>query len=55
MDKINFSSDKVSLSGPRVDGTYRVTFDVGEYELENIKDLVTVRDTALYVTVERLM
>ena len=48
---VSFQSDKVLLSGPKVDGSYRVTFEVGEYELGNIRDLVTVRDTTLFITV----
>jgi len=46
-----FPSDKVLISGPRVDGSYRVTFEVGEYGLEEIKPLISVRDRLMQVTV----
>jgi len=49
---INFKSDKVLLRGPRVDGTYVVSFEVGEYELENIKDLITARDCILDIKIK---
>lgn len=48
---IAFIADKVLLSGPRVDGSYRVTFEVGEYGLESLRDLITVRDSVMDVTV----
>jgi len=49
---IEFKADKVSLSGPKIDGSYKVSFDVGEYQLENIKDLVTIKDCVLSIKVE---
>ncbi len=49
---INFKADKVLLRGPKVDGTYVVSFEVGEYELEKIKDLITTRDCVLDIQVK---
>jgi len=48
---INFVADRVKISGPRVDGNFTITFDVGEYQYDNIKDIPKLNDDVLYVTV----
>ncbi len=53
-NKIEFNSDRVSIKGPKVDNSYTVSFIVGEYQLKNIKDLITVIDKNLKVNVEIL-
>lgn len=35
---INFIADKLKISGPRIDGTYTITLEVGEYMYDEIKD-----------------
>jgi hypothetical protein len=51
--KIKFESDQVKVkSGHRVDGSGEVTFMIGEYQLQNIVGLVTVKDQLLRITVE---
>ncbi|MEM3077606.1 MAG: hypothetical protein QXW38_08335 [Candidatus Nitrosotenuis sp.] len=50
--KVKFQSDKVYIRGPKVDGSYQVAFEIGEYQRPNIKDLVTVQDKVLNITVE---
>ena len=40
MPKIIFLSDKVKVNGPRVDNSYSVSFDVGEYEKSKLADLL---------------
>mgnify|MGYP001606924519 CR=1 FL=1 len=52
MKQIQFEADKVSIRGPKVDNSYVVSFEVGEYQLKNIRELVGVLDTALKVRVE---
>lgn len=51
--KITFQSDQVKVkSGHKVDGSAEVTFIIGEYQVENIVDLVTIKDKLLSVSVE---
>ncbi len=53
MEKIEFGADKVSISGPSVDGGFRITFSTGEYEQDNIAELLRIpQQTALRVIVE---
>ena len=50
---IKFESDQVKVkSGHKVDGSAEVTFVIGEYQVSNIVDLVTIKDKLLRVTVE---
>ena len=52
--KIQFMSDKVSLSGPRIDGTYKVTLEVGEYERKKLAELLSLEDRKIIkVTIEQ--
>lgn len=41
-NKLTFQSDKVKVTGPKVDGGYSVTFEVGEYEQLKIAALMTL-------------
>ncbi|GEM_PF-3403055 len=51
---VEFTADKVKISGPRVDGTIAVTFDVGEYEAGKVADLLKIPpNTLLKVSVEK--
>jgi hypothetical protein len=50
---IKFVADRVSIRGPRVDGTYVVSFDVGEYEKDKLAQLIMVEDN-LIVAVDEL-
>jgi hypothetical protein len=51
--KIEFGADKVSISGPSVDGGFKITFSTGEYEQLKIAELLTIpQQTALRITVE---
>jgi len=52
MKLIKFMADKVSLNGPSVDGSYKVTFTVGEYMVKNIQELVSVFDKNIKVAVQ---
>lgn len=49
---ISFFADKVKVKTGRIDNSGIVEFEVGEYELKNIAQLVTVTDCVLKVTVE---
>ena len=37
---ITLNADKVSVTGPKVDGSYSVKFEVGEYEVANVTRLM---------------
>ena len=51
---IQFKADRVSIRGPKnTDNSFVVSFDVGEYERQSIKDLFTIEpDKILKVSVE---
>jgi hypothetical protein len=50
-DTISFIADKVKLNGPRVDGSYTVTFEVGEYMWDQIKELPKLNSETIIVGV----
>ena len=52
MKKITFMSDRVIVKTGRIDNSAQVLFSIGEYELNNIKDLVSIIDKNMRVTVE---
>ncbi len=53
MTEITFQADKVKVkSGHRIDNSGEVTFLIGEYQLSQIKDLVTVVDKPMQVIVK---
>jgi hypothetical protein len=41
--KIELVADKIKINGPRVDNTYVITLEVGEYEQEKIAQLMSIR------------
>lgn len=49
---IRFIADKVKLVGPKVDGGFTVTFEVGEYEWPKIKDLPDLNGKIIVVEVK---
>lgn len=49
--KIEFTADRVKISGPRVDGSYTVTLEVGEYAYDQIKDLPQLNNSLIHVEV----
>lgn len=46
-----FMADNLTISGPRVDGNFKVSFDVGQYQYENIKNLPLLNGKILVVAV----
>lgn len=50
---IKFNADKVKVLGPKVDGGYAITFEVGEHEQEKIGDIIKIpQQTELKITIE---
>ncbi len=49
---ITFQSDKVKIKTGKVDNSATVEFEIGEYQLSNIKELVGLVDKIYTVTVE---
>ena len=41
-EPIKFSADKVKVYGPKLDGSYTVTLEVGEYEKVNVARLLAL-------------
>lgn len=50
-EPIYFIADKVKLNGPKVDGGYSVTFEVGGYVWDQIKELPKVNGETIVVAV----
>lgn len=44
---IEFLSDKVKVNGAKVDGSYTVTFEVGEYEQDKVAELLRIKQGTL--------
>ena len=40
---VNFNSDKIKVNGPKVDGTWTLSFELGEYEQGEVAKLMTIR------------
>jgi hypothetical protein len=51
MNEIEFIADKVKIAGPKIDGSFTISFDVGEYEYEKIMNLPKLNGSAMYVSV----
>lgn len=52
MKSIELNADKVKVRGPRVDGSWVISFETGEYEQEKIAQLLTIpQQTPLKLTV----
>jgi len=52
MKSIELLADKIKINGPKVDGTFTVSLDVGEYEQQKIAQLVTIpQGTVVKVTI----
>ena len=50
---IQFNADKIRVSGPKIDGSYTVTFEIGEYEQLKVAELLAVpQQTNVKVRVE---
>lgn len=39
---IELTADKIRMSGPKIDGSYSVTFEVGEYEQDHVSELFKI-------------
>lgn len=53
MKRIEFAADKASVAGPKVDGGYKVTFEVGEYMQQAVSELLRLpQQRPLKVSVE---
>ena len=51
--KIEFMADSYRISGPKVDNSFTISFNLGEYEAENVSKLLTISpETILKISVE---
>ena len=52
VNQITFKADRVKISGPRVDESYVISFETGEYERTSLAELFLVEaDKILEVSV----
>jgi hypothetical protein len=52
MEEIVLLADKIKFSGPRVDGSYSVTLETGEYEQGKIAQLMALpQQTPLKISI----
>lgn len=49
---IQFNSDKVSIRTGKVDNSAIVSFEVGEYEVSKLKELIGIVDKNMKITVD---
>lgn len=50
---MEFTADKVKINGPKADGGFTVSFEVGEYESARVAALLSIpSQTPIKVTVE---
>lgn len=53
MDRVEFVADKILVRGPRVDGTWVVSLECGEYMQAKVADLLKIPQmTAVKVGIE---
>ena len=50
--KIEFTADLIKIRGPKVDGGWSVTFEVGEYEVSKILELPFLNGAPINVAVD---
>lgn len=50
-EKLTFLADKVKISGPRVDDSYVITFEVGDYAYDQISQLPKLNGAIIKVEV----
>ncbi len=54
MESVTLKADKIKVSGPKVDGSFTVSLDVGEYEQRNVAMLLGIpQNTVVKVTIEQ--
>ena len=52
MEELSFGADKVRVTGPMADGSYKVSFYTGEYQQVEVAQMVAIpQGTMLKVTV----
>ena len=52
---IKLTADKIKTYGPKVDGGYTITLDVGEYEQKKIAEIVGINQPCNFkVTIDKI-
>ena len=41
--KIEFTADNIKISGPRIDGSFSLTLEVGEYEKDKVLEVMRLK------------
>jgi len=52
-EPIIFIADKIKMNGPKVDGTFTISFDTGEYSWDLIKNLPNLNGESIVVSVSK--
>jgi len=52
MASFTFHPDRVTFRGPRVDGSYVLSFEIGEYEYDDVKDIPKMNGKMVTVEVK---
>jgi hypothetical protein len=51
--QIELLVDKIKIYGPKVDGGYKLTFEIGEYEKDKLAELIKeLYDTNYKITIQ---
>lgn len=40
---VTFGADKIKVNGPKIDGTYSIIFETGEYEIMQIAEIIKLK------------
>ena len=40
--QLEFMADRIKVNGPRIDGSYAVTFETGEYEQDKVAKILSI-------------
>jgi hypothetical protein len=55
MEPIHFIADKIKVNGPRLDNSYAVTLEVGEYEHGKVAQIMSIaQPTNFKVVIEEM-
>ena len=42
-EKIEFTADNIKISGPKIDGSYNLVLEVGEYEKDKVLEVMRLK------------
>lgn len=55
MESVKLKADRIRVNGPKVDGSFSIAVDVGEYEQRNVAMLLGIpQNTVVEVTIKQI-